>query len=106
MGKEQLPVGKRFGPDEQLAEGRVLPVGVVGRHRELDVAGQVELPDAGRAVDQGDPPHFHVTYDGGNPAVVATVSGEADATTQLAVEQADEGMLGEYMTGTKSENAA
>ena len=31
----------------------------------------------------------HVTYDGGNPAVVATVSGEAEATTQLAVEQAD-----------------
>jgi tripartite-type tricarboxylate transporter receptor subunit TctC len=31
----------------------------------------------------------HVTYDGGNPAVVATVSGEADVTTQLAVEQAD-----------------
>lgn len=31
----------------------------------------------------------HVTYDGGNPAVVAVVSGEAEATTQLAVEQAD-----------------
>ena len=31
----------------------------------------------------------HVTYDGGNPAVVAVVSGEADVTTQLAVEQAD-----------------
>jgi tripartite-type tricarboxylate transporter receptor subunit TctC len=31
----------------------------------------------------------HVTYDGGNPAVVATVSGEADVTTQLAVEEAD-----------------
>jgi len=31
----------------------------------------------------------HVTYDGGNPAVVATVAGEADVTTQLAVEQAD-----------------
>jgi tripartite-type tricarboxylate transporter receptor subunit TctC len=30
-----------------------------------------------------------VSYDGGNPAVVATVAGEADATTQLAVEQAD-----------------
>jgi tripartite-type tricarboxylate transporter receptor subunit TctC len=30
-----------------------------------------------------------VSYDGGNPAVVATVSGEADMTTQLAVEQAD-----------------
>lgn len=31
----------------------------------------------------------HVTYDGGNPAVVATVAGEAEVTTQLAVEQAD-----------------
>jgi tripartite-type tricarboxylate transporter receptor subunit TctC len=30
-----------------------------------------------------------VSYDGGNPAVVATVAGESDATTQLAVEQAD-----------------
>src|SRR5688500_5430534 len=30
----------------------------------------------------------HVTYDGGNPAVVATVSGETQVTTQLAVEQA------------------
>ena len=31
----------------------------------------------------------HVTYDGGNPAVVATVSGESDITTQLAVEQTE-----------------
>lgn len=31
----------------------------------------------------------HVTYDGGNPAVIATVSGEAQATTQLASEQAE-----------------
>lgn len=30
-----------------------------------------------------------VAYDGGNPAVVATVSGETEVTTQLAVEQAD-----------------
>jgi tripartite-type tricarboxylate transporter receptor subunit TctC len=30
-----------------------------------------------------------VSYDGGAPAVIATVSGEADLTTQLAVEQAD-----------------
>jgi len=30
-----------------------------------------------------------VSYDGGAPAVVASVSGEADLTTQLAVEQAD-----------------
>lgn len=31
----------------------------------------------------------HVTYDGGNPAVVATVAGEAQSTTQLASEQAE-----------------
>ncbi|MEM9221764.1 MAG: tripartite tricarboxylate transporter substrate binding protein [Pseudomonadota bacterium] len=31
----------------------------------------------------------HVTYDGGNPAVVATVAGEAETTTQLASEQAE-----------------
>ncbi len=31
----------------------------------------------------------HVTYDGGNPAVVATVAGEAESTTQLASEQAE-----------------
>mgnify|MGYP001040009994 CR=1 FL=1 len=31
----------------------------------------------------------HVTYDGGNPAVIATVSGETEVTTQLAVEQAE-----------------
>ncbi|MBK7794647.1 MAG: tripartite tricarboxylate transporter substrate binding protein [Betaproteobacteria bacterium] len=31
----------------------------------------------------------HVTYDGGNPAVVATVAGETESTTQLTVEQAE-----------------
>jgi len=31
----------------------------------------------------------HVTYDGGNPAVIGTVSGESEVTTQLAVEEAD-----------------
>ncbi|MFL9825684.1 Bug family tripartite tricarboxylate transporter substrate binding protein [Rhodoplanes sp. SY1] len=30
-----------------------------------------------------------VTYDGGNPAVIATAGGETQATTQLAVEQAE-----------------
>lgn len=30
-----------------------------------------------------------ITYDGGNPAVIAAASGEVDATTQLAVEQTD-----------------
>lgn len=31
----------------------------------------------------------HVTYDGGNPAVISTVSGETQVTTQLASEQAE-----------------
>jgi tripartite-type tricarboxylate transporter receptor subunit TctC len=31
----------------------------------------------------------HVSYDGGNPAVIATVAGETELTTQLAVEQAN-----------------
>ncbi len=31
----------------------------------------------------------HVTYDGGNPAVIATVGGETEVTTQLASEQAE-----------------
>jgi tripartite-type tricarboxylate transporter receptor subunit TctC len=31
----------------------------------------------------------HVTYDGGNPAVIATVAGETMVTTQLASEQAE-----------------
>lgn len=31
----------------------------------------------------------HVTYDGGNPAVLATVAGETQITTQLASEQAE-----------------
>ena len=31
----------------------------------------------------------HVTYDGGNPAVIATVGGETAVTTQLASEQAE-----------------
>jgi putative tricarboxylic transport membrane protein len=30
-----------------------------------------------------------IPYDGGNPAVIATVAGEAELTTQMAVEQAD-----------------
>ncbi|HUQ73235.1 MAG TPA: tripartite tricarboxylate transporter substrate binding protein [Burkholderiales bacterium] len=31
----------------------------------------------------------HVTYDGGNPAVISTVAGETQVTTQLASEQAE-----------------
>ena len=31
----------------------------------------------------------HVTYDGGNPAVIATVAGETEVTTQLSSEQSE-----------------
>lgn len=31
----------------------------------------------------------HVSYDGGNPAVISTVSGETEVTTQLGVEQVE-----------------
>ncbi len=31
----------------------------------------------------------HITYDGGNPAVIATVAGETEVVTQLSVEEAD-----------------
>jgi tripartite-type tricarboxylate transporter receptor subunit TctC len=31
----------------------------------------------------------HITYDGGNPAVVSTVAGETEVTTQLAAEQTE-----------------
>jgi tripartite-type tricarboxylate transporter receptor subunit TctC len=31
----------------------------------------------------------HITYDGGNPAVIATAGGETEVTTQLGVEQAE-----------------
>jgi tripartite-type tricarboxylate transporter receptor subunit TctC len=31
----------------------------------------------------------HVTYDGGNPAVISTVAGETEVTTQLATEQVE-----------------
>jgi tripartite-type tricarboxylate transporter receptor subunit TctC len=31
----------------------------------------------------------HVTYDGGNPAVIATVAGETELTTQLSTEQSE-----------------
>lgn len=33
--------------------------------------------------------YLHVSYDGGNPAIIATVGGEAEVTTQLASEQSE-----------------
>jgi tripartite-type tricarboxylate transporter receptor subunit TctC len=61
--------------------------------------GQVTVATAGLSsaghnameaiAQQTDTTYKHVTYDGGNPAVIATVSGETEVTTQLAAEQAE-----------------
>ena len=52
----------RLGLDEQLVEGRMLPVCVVRRHREFNVAGEIEAAGAKRPIDQGDPPNLHVIF--------------------------------------------
>jgi tripartite-type tricarboxylate transporter receptor subunit TctC len=49
-------------------------------------SGHVAI-EAIRSVDDFD--YQHVPYDGGNPAVISTVSGETMVTTQLASEQAE-----------------
>jgi tripartite-type tricarboxylate transporter receptor subunit TctC len=61
--------------------------------------GQVSVATAGLTsaghnameaiAQETDVEYKHVTYDGGNPAVIATVAGETEVTTQLAVEQAE-----------------
>jgi len=53
--------------------------------------GQIAVATAGQlsAGHETGIEYKHVTYDGGNPAVIATVAGEATVTTQLAVEEAD-----------------
>jgi tripartite-type tricarboxylate transporter receptor subunit TctC len=61
--------------------------------------GQVSVATAGLSsaghnameaiAQQTEVEYKHVTYDGGNPAVIATVAGETEVTTQLASEQAE-----------------
>jgi tripartite-type tricarboxylate transporter receptor subunit TctC len=75
-------------PERQAAAGRDEGQARPGerRHRGRHLRGHnaMELISKVTGVK-----YRHVTYDGGNPAVVATVAGEAEVTTQLAVEQAD-----------------
>jgi tripartite-type tricarboxylate transporter receptor subunit TctC len=68
---------------EALRTGEVT-VGTAG----VNSSGGMALAALGEAA--GDPFNARmVTYDGGNPAVIAAASGEVVATTQLAVEQAE-----------------
>ena len=61
-----------------------------GPDQRRDRRRQFERPQRdGSDRAAGDVKYKHVTYDGGNPAVVATVAGETEATTQLTVEQAE-----------------
>ena len=52
----------RLGLDEQLVEGRMLPVCVVRRQREFNVAREIETAAATGPIDQGDPPNLHVVF--------------------------------------------
>lgn len=68
----------------QSAEGSVT-VGTAGVNSSGGMALAALREEAG-----GDLPGARmITYDGGNPAVIAAASGEVDATTQLAVEQTE-----------------
>lgn len=63
------------------------------RGSEITVATAGVTSSGGTAIaalsDEGDFEYRMITYDGGNPAVVAAARGEAMVTTQLAVEQAE-----------------
>lgn len=64
------------------------------RGEEITVATAGVTSSGGTAIASlsgaaGDFKYRMVTYDGGNPAVIATAAGEAMVTTQLAVEQAE-----------------
>ncbi len=64
------------------AKPGAIPVATAG----VNSSGHAAIEAIARAAGVS---YKHVTYDGGNPAVVATVSGETQVTTQLAAEQTD-----------------
>jgi len=52
----------RLGSDEQLVEGRMLPVCVVRRQREFNVAREIETAGVKGPIDQADPPNLNVIF--------------------------------------------
>ena len=68
--------------DAMRARPGEIPVATAGQTS----AGHNAMELIAQALDLS---YRHVTYDGGNPAVIATVGGETELTTQLAVEQAE-----------------
>ena len=53
---------RRLGLDEQLVEGRMLPVCVVRRQGEFNVAREIETAGPEGPIDQGDPPNLNVIF--------------------------------------------
>jgi tripartite-type tricarboxylate transporter receptor subunit TctC len=68
--------------DAMKAKPGSVPVATAG----VNSSGHSAIEAIARATGTS---YKHVTYDGGNPAVVATVAGETQVTTQLAAEQTD-----------------
>lgn len=69
---------------EAMKEAETVKVGTAG----VNSSGGMALAAIGEAAG-GELGARMVTYDGGNPAVLAAASGEVTATTQLAVEQTE-----------------
>jgi tripartite-type tricarboxylate transporter receptor subunit TctC len=76
---------KDFGQflDTLKKNGRNVPVATAG----LSSAGHNMMESIKKAAPQVE--YRHVTYDGGNPAVLSTVSGETQAAAQLLVEMSE-----------------
>lgn len=73
---------------EELLDGMRtgdVTVGTAG----INSSGGMALASIVEGVGEELPGARMITYDGGNPAVIAAASGEVEATTQLAVEQAE-----------------
>src|SRR4030043_2490402 len=60
--EERLMFRDRLGLDEKLVEGRMLPVCVVRRQREFNVAREIETAGPNGPIDQGDPPNLNVIF--------------------------------------------
>jgi tripartite-type tricarboxylate transporter receptor subunit TctC len=76
---------KDFGQfiDALKKNGRNVPVATAG----LSSAGHNMMESIRKAAPEVE--YRHVTYDGGNPAVLSTVSGETQAAAQLLVEMSE-----------------
>jgi tripartite-type tricarboxylate transporter receptor subunit TctC len=72
--------------DELLAAMKAKPGQVSVATAGVNSSGHAAIEALTRAAGVT---YKHVTYDGGNPAVVATVAGETEVTTQLAAEQTE-----------------